>query len=63
MREPLAARYLGFFFGRCQPGMVTCFDARERELAGGASFVIVEPAPIVAPAPIVTGATSIVPSR
>ena len=33
----------------------------ERQLAGGASFVIVEPAPIVAPAPISTGATSMVP--
>ena len=43
------------------PGIVTCFDRSSVSSPAGASFVIVEPAPIVAPAPTSTGATSMTP--
>src|SRR6187549_2884940 len=54
-------RHLGFFFGRRQPEIVTCFERSSVSSPAGVSFVIVEPAPMVAPAPTSTGATSMTP--
>ena len=54
------AAYL-FFCGRFQPSMVTWRARASVSLPSGASFVIVEPAPVFASAPIFTGATSIEP--
>ena len=40
---------------------MVCFERSSVSWSSGASFVIVEPAPMVAPAPTLTGATSIAP--
>src|SRR5690606_24703323 len=50
-----------FFCGRCQPGTVVCRPRSRVSSPGGASLVIVDPAPIVASAPTSTGATSMTP--
>ena len=56
-RDDSAACYL-FFFGRSQPAIVVWRARPTVSCPGGASWVRVVPAPIVAPSPTLTGAMS-----